>query len=135
MLEWLEGKVELLLKVVHKLMTSALSLFSWPIVGMTGLDLLVPKHPCMNGSVCLQLTKPLIYPVLDIPLMPAYLFKMTLNLLYVGQSISWLTFLLKLDQYRNISSSGWGIFLKFFGDISRIFLDYLQIMLNFLYVC
>ena len=57
------------------------------------------------------------------------------NFLYVCQSVSWLTFLLKIDKYRDISTSGWDIFLKFFGDIPRIFPDYLQIIYNFLYVC
>ena len=57
-----------------------------------------------------------------------------LNFLYVCQSVSWLTSLLKLDKYRDISSSGWDTFLKFFWDIPRIFLDYLQIILNFSYV-
>ena len=33
------------------------------------------------------------------------------NFLYVCQSVSWLTFLLKLDIYRDISSSWWEIFL------------------------
>ena len=62
-------------------------------------------------------------------------FEIITYFLYVCQSISWLTFLLKLGQYRDISSSRWDIFLKLFGDIPRIYLDYFQIMLNFLYVC
>ena len=62
-------------------------------------------------------------------------FQIILNFLYVCQSISWLTFLLKLDKYRDISSSVWYIFLKFFGGISGMFLHLFQIMLNFMYVC
>ena len=38
---------------------------------------------------------------------------------------------MKLDKYKDISSSGLDIYLKFFGDIPRIFVNYL----NFLYVC
>ena len=71
----------------------------------------------------------------DIPGMLVHYFQIILNFLYVCQSVSWLTHLLKLDKSRDISSSGWDIFLKFFGDIPRIFLDYFQIILNFLYVC
>ena len=51
------------------------------------------------------------------------------------QSISWLTSLLKLDKCKDISSSKWDIFLKFFGDIPRIILDHLQVILSFLSVC
>ena len=70
-----------------------------------------------------------------IPEMLAHFFQIILNFLYVCQSVSWLTFLLKLDNCRNISSSVWYIFLKVFGDIPKIFLDYFQIIPNFLYVC
>ena len=55
-----------------------------------------------------------------------------LNLLYVCQSVIWLTALLKLWQYRDISSS---IFLILFGDIARIFLDYSHMTQNVLFVC
>ena len=34
----------------------------------------------------------------------------------------------------DIYSSGWGIFLKFFGDIPGMLVHYFQIILNFLYV-
>ena len=57
------------------------------------------------------------------------------NFLYVCQSISWLTNLLKLGQYGDISCPGWDIFLKYFGDISGIFWQYFQINANCLYVC
>ena len=39
------------------------------------------------------------------------------NFFYVCQSASWLTSLLKLDKYRDISSSRWGIYLNIFGYI------------------
>jgi len=55
--------------------------------------------------------------------------------LYVSQSVSWLTFLLKLDKYGDISSSLWDIFLKFFGGIPGMFVHLFQIILNFMYVC
>ena len=51
--------------------------------------------------------------------------------LFVCQFVSWFTSSLKLDKYRDISSSGWDIFLKFSGDIPRIFLDYFKIIMNF----
>ena len=51
------------------------------------------------------------------------------------QSVSCLTSLLKLDIKGDISSSWWNIFLKIFWHIPRIFLDYLQIISNFFYVC
>ena len=41
-------------------------------------------------------------------------FKENQNLLYVCQSVSWLTSLLKLDKCRDISCSGCDIFLTFF---------------------
>ena len=39
--------------------------------------------------------------------------QLILNFLYVCQSVSWLPYLRKLCQERDISSSGWYIFLKF----------------------
>ena len=42
------------------------------------------------------------------------------NFFYVCQSVCWLTFLLKLDKYRDISSSERYIFLKCSGDIPRM---------------
>merc|ERR1711954_70560 len=57
------------------------------------------------------------------------------NFLHICQSFSWLTSLLKLDKYRDISGPEWDIFLKFFGDIPRMLLHHFQIILNFLYVC
>ena len=45
-------------------------------------------------------------------------FPIILIFLCVCQSVSWLTFLLKLDKYRHISGPEWDIFLKFFRDIS-----------------
>ena len=40
-------------------------------------------------------------------------FQILLNFLYVCRSVSWFTSLLKLDKYRDISSSGWDFFLNF----------------------
>ena len=50
-------------------------------------------------------------------------------------SVHWLTSLLKLDKYRDISCSWWYIFLNFFGGISGMFVHFFQIILNLLYVC
>ena len=63
-----------------------------------------------------------------------HLFPIILNFMYVCQSVSWLTSLLKLYKYRDISCSGWDIFLKIFWDISRMFKHYFQIIVHFLYV-
>ena len=71
----------------------------------------------------------------DIPWMLLHHFQKILNFLYVCQSVSWLTSLLKLDKYRDISGPEWAIFLKFFGDIPRMVLHHFQIILNFLCVC
>ena len=62
-------------------------------------------------------------------------FQIVTHFLYVCQSISWLTSLLKLRYYRDISRSGWDIFLKSFGDIPGMFVHWFQFILNFLYVC
>ena len=63
-----------------------------------------------------------------------HFFQIILNFLYVCRSVSWLAFLLKLDKYRDISSSVWDIFLKFFGGIPGMFVHLFQIILNFTYV-
>ena len=70
-----------------------------------------------------------------IPGMFVQLLQIILNFLYVCQSVSWLTFLLKIDKYRDISTSGRDIFLKFFGDIPGMLVHLFQIILIFLYVC
>ena len=70
-----------------------------------------------------------------IPRMLVHLFQIILNFLYVCQSVIWLTFLLKLHKYWDISSSGWGIFLKIFGDIPGMLIHLCQIIPNFLCVC
>ena len=44
-------------------------------------------------------------------------FQIISNILYVCQSVGWLTSLLKLHEYGDISSSGRDILLNFFGDI------------------
>ena len=62
-------------------------------------------------------------------------FEMLTNFLYVCQSVSWLTYLLKIGQYRDISCSRWDIFQKFLEDIPWMFLHYFQINTNCLYVC
>ena len=62
-------------------------------------------------------------------------FQIITYFLYVCQSIGWLTSIMKLGQYRDISYSGWDIFLKIFGHITGMFLHYFQINANFLYVC
>ena len=49
----------------------------------------------------------------DIPDMSAHWFQIILNFLYVCQSGGWHTFLLKYDKFRDISNSGWYIFLNF----------------------
>ena len=51
-------------------------------------------------------------------------------LLYVCLSVSWLTSLLKLGQYRDISASKRVILLIFFGDIPWMFLHYFKIILQ-----
>ena len=71
----------------------------------------------------------------DIFGMLIHYFQIILNFLYVSQSDSWLTSLLEIDNYRDISSSGWDIFLNFFGDISGMLVHYFRIILNLLYVC
>ena len=56
-----------------------------------------------------------------IPVMFVHLFQVILNFMYVCQSVSWLTSLLKLYKYRDISSSGRYIFRKFSGYIPWMF--------------
>ena len=64
-----------------------------------------------------------------------HLFQIILNFMYVCQSVSWLTSLLKLDKLKDMSSSGWDIFLKFFGDIPGMLVHYFLIILNLMFVC
>ena len=71
----------------------------------------------------------------DIPMMLLHHFQIILIFLCVCQSVIWLTFLLKLHKYWDISSSGWYIFLKPFGDIPGMILHLFQTILNYLYVC
>ena len=71
----------------------------------------------------------------DIPEMFVHFLWILTNLLYVCKSVSWLSILLKLGWYRDISSSRWDIFLKSFGDIPGMLVHYFQTLLNFLYVC
>ena len=71
----------------------------------------------------------------DIPGMFVHLFQIILNFLYVCQSASWLTSLLKLGSYRDISSSVGDISLNFFGGFPGLNLYQIKIIWNFLYVC
>ena len=57
------------------------------------------------------------------------------NCLYVCQSVSRLTSLLKLYKCRIISSCVRDIFLKFFGHIPEIFIHFFWTLTNFFYVC
>ena len=49
----------------------------------------------------------------NIPWLFVHYFQILMNFLYICQSVSWLTSLLILDKCRNISCSGWNIFLIF----------------------
>ena len=71
----------------------------------------------------------------DIPWILVHFFQIIVNFLYVCQSVSLLTSLLISDKYRDISSSGWDIFLNFFADIPDMFVHYFQMFTNFLHVC
>ena len=55
--------------------------------------------------------------------------------MYVCQSVSWLTSLVTLYKYRDISSSGRNIFLNFSRDIPGMLIHLCQIIQNFLCVC
>ena len=57
------------------------------------------------------------------------------QIIQICQSASWLTSLLKLGSYRDISSSVGDISLKFFRGIPGMFVHLSQIILKFLYVC
>ena len=61
-------------------------------------------------------------------------FKIILNYLHLCQSVSWLSSLLKLYKYKDISCSGWVIFLNFFGHISGMLIPQINIILIFFYV-
>ena len=62
-----------------------------------------------------------------------HFFKIIKNFMHVCQSISWLIYMMKLGQYRDISCPGWDIFLKLFGNIPGIFLHYFKINANCFY--
>ena len=70
----------------------------------------------------------------DISWMFVHHFQIITNFLSVCLSVSWLTYFLKLCQYRDISLPVWNIFLNFFGDIPWMFLHYFQIIIKIL-VC
>ena len=63
------------------------------------------------------------------------LFQIIQIFLYVCQSGSWHTSLLKSDKFRDISSSRWNMFLNFYGHIPWVFLHYFQIITIFWYIC
>ena len=56
-------------------------------------------------------------------------------ILFVLQSASWLTSLLKLGKYRDVSCPGWDIFFKYFGDLPGMFFTLFLKIKIFLYVC
>ena len=105
-------------------------------------------YVCQSGSWHTSLMKsknlgisPALYQITlwifdgHMPGMLVHLFQIILNFWHVCQSFSWLTSLLKLDKCRDISCSGWDIFLKFFWDIPWMFVHLFQIISNFLLVC
>ena len=59
-----------------------------------------------------------------------HFFQIITDFLYVCQSIGWLTSIMKLGQYRDISYSGWDIFKKFFWVNTGMFAHYFQIIMN-----
>ena len=59
----------------------------------------------------------------DIPEMLVQQLQIILNFLVVCQSVCWLTLLLKLDKFRDISSSGRDIFLELSGGFPDMFLQ------------
>ena len=67
----------------------------------------------------------------DIPGMLVHLLQMILNVSYVCQSGSWHTFLMKSNKLWDISSSGWDIFLIFYGHIPGMLVHLLQIIPKF----
>ena len=60
----------------------------------------------------------------DIPRMLLHYFQIITNFLFVCQSVNWLTSLMKLGKYRDISCPEWDIFMKIFGGISGMFLHF-----------
>ena len=115
-------------------------LFS-PLEVGSALDLVPSVCPSVSSFVFEQLTK--LFDIFasgwhiflksfgDIPRMFLHYFQIIPYFLYVCQAVSWLSFLLKLDKYRDISRSGLDIFLKFFGGPPGMFVHLLQILLNF----
>ena len=67
----------------------------------------------------------------DISEMFLHWFQVIMIFLYVCQSGSWHTSLMKSDKFRNISSSVWYIFLNFYGHIPGMSVHLFQIILNF----
>ena len=70
-----------------------------------------------------------------LPGMFLHYFQIIANFLCVCQAVSWPTSWMKIGHCRDISCPRWDIFLKFFGDITGMFLHYPQIYTNCLYFC
>ena len=75
----------------------------------------------------------------DIPKMLVHWFKIVLIFLYVCQSGSWHSSLMKSNKFMDIFSSGWDAFLNFHGHIPGILVHLFQIILisnlKFKYLC
>ena len=97
-------------------LTSLLKLYKYRDISSSGWDIFLKFFGDISGMLAGQ-------------------FQIIQKFLYVCQSVKWLTSLLQLDKYRDISGSGWDMFLKLFGDIPEMLVQQLQIILNFLVVC
>ena len=84
--------------------------------------------PCSEWDIFLKF-------FVDIPGMFIHYFQIFENFLFPCESASWLTSLLKLYLYRNISCTGWDIFLNILEDIPGVLVHYFHIITNFFYVC
>ena len=62
-------------------------------------------------------------------------FQMNKKCLYICQSVSLLTSLMKWNKCMDISCFGWHICVKFFKTFRRFLVHYFQIVINFLFVC
>ena len=67
----------------------------------------------------------------DLPEVLVHWIKIIQISLYVCQSGSWHTSLMKYDKFRDIASSGWDIFLNFYGHIPGMLVHLFQIILEF----
>ena len=87
-----------------------------------------------NTGISQVLDEPYSETIGELPGMLVHYFQIILNFLYVCQCVGWLSSLLKLNKYRDISSSGWYIFLKNFGRIPKMLLYFFHVIVNFQYV-